>query len=234
MRKIMDGWPRKRNRHAFTLVEMTLVVGIIGMVVSGIWAAGSMASYNAKANQASDELNMILANTRSYYASQNTSFVALNAIHALETVPSAATFCYYSGRFLAAGAGIATAAGIYPQGMLDSSSGTTVANHPFSQVTDCTGAVGSAELALACTPNGAACDPTKPVQIVIRFTNILLNDTCVDLLVHNSTAGTGIGLSKIMVNGVAVPGGLPVSAATAIGVCGVAPYAIDWYYNVGG
>src|ERR1700733_11494350 len=90
-----------RRRGGFTLTEIALVFGVMGLVIVSIWWASAGVGQNVRLNQAADELQQINTNVRALYAGQNVSYANLNAVHALSTpplaVPSlAGTFCFYT------------------------------------------------------------------------------------------------------------------------------------------
>jgi type II secretory pathway pseudopilin PulG len=63
---------RNDSETGFTLTELAIVVGILGMILGAIWlAAGSLYS-TTKINKASQELQSILANMRTLYGAAQT------------------------------------------------------------------------------------------------------------------------------------------------------------------
>jgi len=54
--------------RAYTLLEMTMVVGVVGAVLAGVFQASTLILYRNQVNQASDELYQISSNVRNLYA----------------------------------------------------------------------------------------------------------------------------------------------------------------------
>ncbi len=64
--------PYSASRRGFTLTEMAIVVGIIGLVLGGIWAASAAAYSVLRVNRAHEEIDTIINNMRQLYASSPT------------------------------------------------------------------------------------------------------------------------------------------------------------------
>jgi len=54
-----------RPHRGFTLTEMAIVLGVVGIVLGGIWAASSSVNDKQKANKAAQEVAIITQNMRS-------------------------------------------------------------------------------------------------------------------------------------------------------------------------
>jgi prepilin-type N-terminal cleavage/methylation domain-containing protein len=216
-----------KTKRGFTLLEIAIVTGIVGAILAALFAAATTVEYRVSLNQASDDINLIAGNVRSYYAGQNTSFSALAPPAAVTTT----SFCTYTIRFLADN--------IFPSDMVTKTGAVSLSNHPWSQTTTTCGAsaIGSVNVSLVGTAN-------NPVQFVIRFVNVPA-EACTDLITRNSLPGRDTGLTQIQVQpsgAAAAPAPItqlpisPTAAATACAGSGVAAgtlYTIDWYYNVG-
>jgi len=60
----------RRDRRAFTLTELSIVLGVIGLVLGGIWVAAGQA-YNAqKATKAAGQVQQILAGYRKMFGNR--------------------------------------------------------------------------------------------------------------------------------------------------------------------
>jgi len=78
-------------RRGFSLVEAAIVLGIVGLVIGGIWVAASSVAANVKSNEATVMLNTIINNVYNMYKgmptpSSNTSLDA--ALVAAGAVPA--------------------------------------------------------------------------------------------------------------------------------------------------
>ena len=63
---------RQANARAgFNLIEAAIVLGIVGLIVGGIWAAASSAYENMRQQTASKQLLSLVGNIRNYYQNAN-------------------------------------------------------------------------------------------------------------------------------------------------------------------
>lgn len=211
-----------KKKRGFTLTEIAIVFIIGGIVIGGIFAAASTVQYRVRLNQAIDEINQIVANTRALYAGQNEL--------------AAATAQYSQGYNLSTQL---SAQGVFPKEMLRPSN-NVAADHPWDSTTGgASSQVGSAQVSLVQPPSTPG---ASPLEFTVRFV-LIPPDVCADLLVRNSQPGTDTGLVKIVVTGATTTGfsaslnQLPINPLQAAAVCvvGVAgtTYTIDWYYNLG-
>jgi type II secretory pathway pseudopilin PulG len=60
-----DAWARRRR--GFTLTEMAIVFGVIGMVMSGIWVAADHARETSRTSRAVNQITSILSGYRTLY-----------------------------------------------------------------------------------------------------------------------------------------------------------------------
>ncbi len=215
---------KRRKQAAFTLTEIVIVLGVVGIVLGAIFVAASSARKHVYTNQATDELNMIANNLRNFYSSQAAGNVATSAWAA--ATPNMIQSGIFPAEMLSPqpDPGVAPCAG-------------TVANNPWSLVGGTCGgaALGSAQIQIL-----AAGGATR-AQFVIRYTNVP-EDQCVGLIMTNSDTSAQFGLTSITITGGGGPiiysvagGTLPVSAANANAACTTAAaVTIDWSYNTGG
>lgn len=58
----------RRDRAAFTLTELAVVLGIVGVILGAIWAASSKVASNNKVAKAASQVQVILGGYKSVYA----------------------------------------------------------------------------------------------------------------------------------------------------------------------
>jgi prepilin-type N-terminal cleavage/methylation domain-containing protein len=72
----MNGKALIRRRKGFSLIEVAIVLGIIGLVIGGIWVASAAVQTNLREAIASEGLLQIVQNVRSNYNGQSPSATA--------------------------------------------------------------------------------------------------------------------------------------------------------------
>jgi prepilin-type N-terminal cleavage/methylation domain-containing protein len=60
---------RNQTERGFTMVELAIVLGVIGIVLGGIWAFSNSARQSARVEQSIGQLAIVTNNIRSYYLS---------------------------------------------------------------------------------------------------------------------------------------------------------------------
>src|SRR5437867_1361141 len=58
----------KTHQAGFNLIEAAIVLGIVGLIVGGIWAAASSAYENMRQQSGSKQLLSLVQNIRGFYA----------------------------------------------------------------------------------------------------------------------------------------------------------------------
>lgn len=71
--------PERSTRRGFTLTEIAIVLGIIGMILGAIWVAASSVYNNQRVARATNELLTIAQSVRSLYATSQTVDTTGNA-----------------------------------------------------------------------------------------------------------------------------------------------------------
>lgn len=67
----------QRNREAgFNLIEAAIVLGIVGLVVGGIWAAASSAYENMRQQSAAKQILALVQGIKNYYANSGAGAIA--------------------------------------------------------------------------------------------------------------------------------------------------------------
>jgi prepilin-type N-terminal cleavage/methylation domain-containing protein len=106
---------RENRKRGFTLTEIAIVLGIIGLILGAIWVAAAAVYTNLRTSKTSTELLDILQNVRSMYATAGV--VDATANMTLANPPTAQS-----------GGGLTyVQAGVFPADMIDST-GTIVQN----------------------------------------------------------------------------------------------------------
>ncbi|MFY9288929.1 MAG: type II secretion system protein [Alphaproteobacteria bacterium] len=206
-----------KRKRGFTLTEIALVLSILGIVIGGIFYAASTANSRVLVNQASDELNQIMFNMRSYYSGRVTTFAALNASRALNSTASAGDFTYYTP--------LHRNAGIFPRELVIG----TVVNNPWNLAS----AANTIQTSLAGSVG-------NPVRFAVSYSN-LSTEVCTEMVAKNSLPGDS-GLTSLTVTITSGVGPvittftgvqLPVSPTAAATACdGTSTATVDWYYNL--
>lgn len=70
--QLMNALTRKDNQHGFNLIEASLVLGIVGLVIGGIFAAWSTVASQQRVRKAADMTTVIVQQIRTAYASRTT------------------------------------------------------------------------------------------------------------------------------------------------------------------
>lgn len=69
----------RQHQAGFNLIEAAIVLGIVGLIVGGIWAAASSAYENMRQQTASKQLLALVQGIRGYYAQAGTDTFDTNA-----------------------------------------------------------------------------------------------------------------------------------------------------------
>jgi type II secretory pathway pseudopilin PulG len=220
--------PRMHHRlyGGFSIIEMAIVLGIVGIVLASIWAYADWAFENARRQRLSEEL-----------------LTVVNNVHAL-----------YSGQAGIGGGGDQISAvtptliqqNAIPSTMVRSGNGCTNGAAPFSCTDDPWGPNGNITggtfgvCAWTAAPSGAPAGTNCPAAgaIVSQFFAIEISGlpqiSCINVAPQNSSASGPVGLQDVLINGASVIGAgdvLPVPPAFAVAKC-VASNTIDFVYRL--
>lgn len=80
------------KKRGFSLRELTVVLGIVGTVLSGIWAVVGSSRSDMMAMQLSDQTALLVNNVRAYYAGRSLPTAAINATTFTTTMRDAGVF----------------------------------------------------------------------------------------------------------------------------------------------
>ncbi len=72
--ELMSGLSFRTKTRGFTLTEIAIVLGIAGIVLAAIWAAGAAVSANSKVKTATSELAFILDGYKNMYSANGVDF----------------------------------------------------------------------------------------------------------------------------------------------------------------
>lgn len=75
---------RARTEAGFNLIEAAIVLGIVGLIVGGIWAAASSAYNNMRLQSAASQVLVIAQNARNMYANNPGDSAAVTTQNAIE------------------------------------------------------------------------------------------------------------------------------------------------------
>src|SRR5882724_9489334 len=70
MRQIQRHLNFQHRRRGFSMTELAIVMGVIMVIVSGIWASLGMGRQSASLQQQYEQIQIVVNNVRGYYAGQ--------------------------------------------------------------------------------------------------------------------------------------------------------------------
>jgi len=184
---------RRRFSHGFSLVELTIVLGIIGVVMGGVWTWVTNAWENQRQEQLSEEIATVVKNTRAAFSGQqNTGGSGLLNTQLIN-------------------------AGAFPASMLRAGVSGVVDNPWNSSV------VGGSFVVCGWSPGLPipVCGQLHAQYFAIELEKVPLS-SCITAAVRNSGIKAVPGLVNVFINSSSlVSSGFPVSPATAQSKCTV-------------
>ena len=196
---------RRKGRRGVSLTETVLVMGVIGIVAIGIWAAASGLSNKRLLNQVSDQLGIITSNMRAYYSGQSINVNGLNVAAAMP-------------RFIAAG--------IFPAEMVvDANNAANAWNGAVTMSTNSPSAGLPARFVISYYGI-----PADVCGSILSQNSLPGKDTgLVQINLKGSNAFPVVFLSDTSTHQ------LPIPPVTAINACSAdpGPFRIDWVYILG-
>lgn len=82
---------KNARSRGFNLVEAAIVLGVIGLVIGGIWTAAASVSFNNNINRTLEMTGFIISNVRTLYPRHNPTGMTLFTGNLLTTVAPAGT-----------------------------------------------------------------------------------------------------------------------------------------------
>lgn len=172
---------RNTNKRpaGFTLTELAVVLGVVGLMIAAIWMAGKSVSDNRRATQAVQDILYIASNIRSTYTSASQF--------------SDATETPETGKLITSG-------GIFPSSLLDPGSGTP----PTALKNDWDGAVivyftsGGNQRRFRIAYQGTPQDAC--FRIASQLLNLGTSDAPTQWATYSGTLATATGVSSATIN----------------------------------
>lgn len=191
---------RERKKRGFTLTEIAIVLGIIGLILGAIWVAAMSVYSNYRTSRAGVQLLTAVQNLKTFYATAS-------------AVDTTANIPYPSANLAPGGGTTYIQAQIFPADMVSVSGGTYTIENAWS---------GSVNVV-------AASVSTVGDSYAIEFDNIP-QAACITLLINNTQAGRDPALYAVDVGNTGTliipPGGTggtvittSMGAVTAEGLC---------------
>lgn len=165
-------------KRGFSLIEMAIVLGVLGIVLAGLWGLVSVAREHIKREDAFEQISIVVQNTRDFFKGRARVATPAGA----RTAAALTSYLIEQNVLL-------------PEQIRDRSVGTGnfVADHPW----------GSAGASGAALPNGGllissdAVDHSGAYQVELRGLKL---GSCVALVSRFSGASAPAGLLKIKIN----------------------------------
>lgn len=174
--------PKQRRTDGFSMTELAIVLGVVGIILSGLWAAVATAWEHTRREQVREAMATTIANARNYFAGQagvsSLGYVALTKnLLAVNVIPN----------YLQRNGGCSgNACADHPWGNADLNGTFRVCNWPLgATASDCSAAT-------AVSPASAF--------IGISLTG-LYTKQCIALVESISSASEPTGLVEISING---------------------------------
>jgi prepilin-type N-terminal cleavage/methylation domain-containing protein len=216
----------KRSTRGFSLTELAIVLGVIGLILASIWALATQSWESMRQERLKEEIFNTVKSVRAYYQNQNGisgAFAVLTPVLIGQKV--------IAGDMVRTGGACANAGP--PAGVC--------ADHPWGDTTAAivgTGSFGICAWLYNTTTNctaGIGAAAGTPEQYFAIELEGMPQDACIAAVMNNSGADAPVGLYDIYITGnsMLAAGGFPVKAGTAQGNCAVGVNnTIDFVYRL--
>ncbi len=192
----------RRLMRGFSLVEFAIVLGVVGIVLGGIWSVAGMIRNNVRQEKFSETLYSIIGNIRGNYMGKS----SVDSTLVTTEMPLLVGMNVFSGDT------VHTVAG--PVSVVDSPFGELVnpisAASPYNSLYVCGW---TAKTSTGCDfAGGTANVPLFAIEVLIPA-----GGDCINAVLKNSSATTLPGLVGVYINNVQKT--LPISLTTALASC---------------
>ena len=250
----------KSCRRAFTLTELAIVLGIVGVIMGGIYTASSSSQSQVILNQSVDQLGTIVNNVRSYYSGRQAPAPAncpASFASAYSLPPKSNGYIGWptatgGGATASNAASLYNQAGIFPQEMLNTQSVTTGGTHYISFPNNLwnsasaspTVMVDFCQMSSAPIPfvsfavHYAGLNEKNCMYVVTRTAGMASQTNLYQIIVSNPTAQTFSTVSSATKNGILSTSSTSTGGVSVINACTPATaggtVSVDWYYKLNG
>jgi prepilin-type N-terminal cleavage/methylation domain-containing protein len=221
---------RKRKR-GFSLTEFAIVLGVAGIILSGVWALASNINSNAKQEKFSEMLNVIVGNIRGNYVGKTYFDTTLTPTVGAVTgmMPILTSLNVFPGDAVHVSGGVSVVDSPFGE---QSTTGLPAAGTPYNSLYVCgwkaTGSTGCAFTAATST----ASVPLFAIEALLPSGN-----ACIGAALRNSNPTALPGLVDVYINGTGrvshVPAlTLPWDLASAKTACNLAVNTVDFVFRL--
>ena len=211
----------KKHLRGFSLAELAIILGVVGVILAGIWALGGSMHNNGKQEKFSEMLTIIVANIRGNYTGKS----SFESTQVSVIMP------------------ILTNLNVFPNDAVHLSGAISIVDSPFGEVATLPAGLTTYNSLYVCgwkASSSTHCDYGAGTAGVPLFAvEVLFSDatSCADAVLRNSSPATLPGLVAVYINGTqmtSLPPSLSTIAPTApAGNCTAAgTKTVDFVYRL--
>lgn len=196
----------KKHLRGFSLTEFAIVLGVIGIILAGIWALAGNMRNNTRQEKFSEMLTIIVGNIRGNYAGK----------------------AYFENTAIQKMMPILTQMNVFPgDAVYQNSNNNSVVDTPFGAIASSIYASSLYACGWKAQPNAAPnakCDITTvsgTTNVPLFAIEALFSDatSCIGAVLRNSNSATLPGLVAVYVNGTQMPSPLPLATVALNSNC---------------